>query len=361
MPANIIHIVPRLAPSIGGVADYAALLARQLRDGHAIQSAFLVGDPAWQGTARLDGFMVERIAGQQANLLERSLKNLDAAIVLLHYVGYGYQKRGCPIWLLRGLQSWKRQSPRHRLIVMFHELFATGLPWQSSFWSAPLQRGLTKALALLSDARLTNLAGSGEIIARLTGQPTSSIPVLPVFSTVGEANGEDDLEKRKPHMIVFGSASWRRQAYRSHGESLARACATLGIETIVDIGAPLNETPRLPVALRQTGVLSAPAISRELRCARAGFFTYPAPLLGKSTIFAAYTAYGLIPVTYGENRGVNLDALRPEEHFLALDHAPRRTSERCTAIARGAQRWYAAHNLAKQGELFADCIERTGL
>ena len=47
--SEIIQIVPYLPPSISGVADYAYLLARELRAKHDIRTCFLVCDPGWNG------------------------------------------------------------------------------------------------------------------------------------------------------------------------------------------------------------------------------------------------------------------------------------------------------------------------
>ncbi|MFZ4728709.1 MAG: glycosyltransferase family 1 protein, partial [Pseudanabaena sp.] len=68
--------------------------------------------------------------------------------VLLHYVGYGYAKRGCPVWLVDGIQRWKNLYPDRLLVTMFHELHASGTPpWTSSFWLSPLQKNLVTRLA----------------------------------------------------------------------------------------------------------------------------------------------------------------------------------------------------------------------
>lgn len=356
MSPQIVQIVPRLAPSVGGVADYASLLAQRLTEDCQIDSSFLVGDPAWQGPARLDRFSVDRIDGQQAHQLERQLIKLGADLVLLHYVGYGYQKRGCPIWLVSGLKSWKTKYPRRRLVVMFHELFAYGRPWQSSFWTSPLQRILAKSLALLSDHCVTNLTGSAQALAAMTGRPQSAFTVLPVFSNVGELAAPRPWRQRKSHMIVFGSAAWRRQAYLEYGNDLARACRTLDIDTIVDLGPPCGELPKLPFAHVIEGVLAAESVDRQLAEARAGFFTCPAPYLGKSGIFAAYAAHGLLPVTFSANGAVNRDGLAAGTHFLPSIDSTGNAQERFSAIARRAHSWYSDHRIANQARRYSDCL-----
>src|SRR5439155_22194475 len=111
MSMEIVQIVPRLPPSISGVGDYAYSLASQLRATHGIHSRFVVCDPTWLGPKDFDGFSIDQLNTQQAGELESRISALGMpATVVLHYVGYGYQKRGCPFWVVRGLESWKTRS-----------------------------------------------------------------------------------------------------------------------------------------------------------------------------------------------------------------------------------------------------------
>src|SRR5438034_3528340 len=171
---EIIQIVPKLPPSISGVGDYAYLLARELRAAQGIHTRFIVCDPSWEGAKDYHGFSVSRMDTRQPDELERHINALGmSATVVLQYVGYGYEKRGCPLWLVRGLESWKRRHPGCRLLVMFHELYASGPPWRSSFWTSPVQRALVKSLALLSDHCVTNLHASMHVLARMTARRES--------------------------------------------------------------------------------------------------------------------------------------------------------------------------------------------
>jgi hypothetical protein len=36
--------------------------------------------------------------------------------VVLHFSGYGYQKRGVPLWLVEGLRFWARRARTCRLL-----------------------------------------------------------------------------------------------------------------------------------------------------------------------------------------------------------------------------------------------------
>jgi hypothetical protein len=95
--AIIFQIVPQLPPAIDGVGDYALNLASQLRCDHALETEFMVCDPTWQGESEIEGFPVHKLNSRSSTDLIAQLNQLQATTVLLHYVGYGYAKRGCPI------------------------------------------------------------------------------------------------------------------------------------------------------------------------------------------------------------------------------------------------------------------------
>jgi hypothetical protein len=344
------------------VGDYAYLLACKLRFAYDIHTRFLVGDPSEERATQLNGFGVDCITVQQSTDLDRQLgASRMPSIVLLHYVGYGYQQRGCPTWLVKGLESWKKRDGNRRLVVMFHELYALGPPWRSSFWTSWIQRRLVTSLARIGDHCITNLNESMRELIRLAGCPEQRVSVLPVFSNVGEPEFPPGFAARKPRMVVFGSAAWRRQAYYQHRDNLEVACRQLGIEEIVDIGVLLDGIPELTVPCVSKGILPAQALSYELLNARAGFFTYPVRCLGKSTIFAAYAAHGLAPVTYAENMAANKDALRCGEHFLPVSSTDRCDLNQIETISQNAHDWYRGHSITEQVVRYGKIIRNLAL
>jgi len=301
---ELIQIVPRLPPAPEGVGGYAAALAVELRERLGVESRFVTG-----------------AAGAD---------NLGSSAVLLHYANYGYQARGCPVSLVRGLLSWKRSAAGRRLVTIFHEVYASGPPWRSSFWTSPLQRRLAAALARGGDGAITSLELYAGLIKRLA--PGVEVHVSPVFSTVGEPERVPALSERSRTMVVFGGPGARDRAYGEQREALEASCRAWGIQEVLDIGPALSSVPshigNIPV--RTLGALPAAEVSRLLLGSFAGFLVYPSAFLGKSTIFAAYCAHGLLPVQPGEK----MDA----------DSA----QERATA----AREWYLRHSLAHQAQLF---------
>jgi len=73
--------------------------------------------------------------------------------------------------LVDGLQRWRTASINRLLVTMFHEVYATGPPWASSFWLSPLQRNLAARLAQMSDHCLTSRQGYAKLLYELSHRP----------------------------------------------------------------------------------------------------------------------------------------------------------------------------------------------
>ena len=131
--------------------------------------------------------------------------------LLVHYSGYGYSRRGAPLWLLRELES--RRPSLHTLGIWFHEVHASGPPWSSAFWLSPAQRHIARRLAELSDFWIANLGLSAEWLTQGAGYRPHA--VLPVCSNVGE---EPELRaERSPAIVILGGAPVRTATYRDIG------------------------------------------------------------------------------------------------------------------------------------------------
>ena len=342
---ELVQIVPALPPAFSGVGDFAMLLARELLARHGVSGRFVVGDPAWNAPAAVAPFPAAAVAARSTAALRASLDALPRApddAVLLHYVGYGYANRGCPFWLVEALERWKRAAaPASRLLVLFHETFASGPVWSSAFWTRPFQRSLAARLARLADARrITTTVGRGELSGTFRRGETLPATVAPVFSNVGEPAAPPPPVAREQQVVVFGSRPVRAAVYANAG-ALVAFCARHGIGRVVDVGQTLPGGVRLDgLDVREAGPLPAPEASALFARSLAGYFDYPAPYLGKSSIFAAYCAHGMVPVTFPGNRDP-AEGLRAGEHYLAGadDPAPFAT------VASAAHVWYNAHRL----------------
>lgn len=345
---RIVQIVPRLAPPPEGVGGYAEALAGALR-GRGVETRFVVGDPTWEGLS--EELAASPVAARTAGAL---IEELDGAAVLLHYVSYGYERRGCPLWLVEALARWRRGGRERRLVTVFHEVYATGPPWRSSFWLSPLQRKLAATLARESAALATSLELYGRLLRPWARG--KKVAVLPVFSTVGEPAEAPPLGERSRRMVVFGSAGVRGRAYSRALPALAAACAALEIEEILDAGAAASPPPPAEVGgapVRQLGVVPAPELSGLLLGSMAGFLAYPPGFLAKSTIFAAYCSHGVLPVCSWHRAAPREE---PEEgrHYWRPEgaRAPRDPQK----IAAQARSWYAGHSLAYHAESYRELL-----
>ena len=359
---NIFQIVPRLPPETNGVGDYALNLARQIRKDFDIETHFVVGDPDWQGEETIEGFCVSKVADRSAKELLSLLENNSSATVLLHYVGYGYAQRGCPIWLVEGLQNWCKQYSPKKLVTMFHEVYASSnKPWHSSFWLSPLQRNITACLAQLSNRIITSKQLYADIISRISEGKHQNITTLPVFSNIGEPTQVRQLSERKPWLVVFGGREKRRRVYKESKDQLNFICQTLEIEKIIDIGSStgltlqnINSTP-----VEELGRQPAETISQILLKSRVGFSNYHPNFLAKSTIFNSYCSHGVLPINV-KGSDLKIDGIESGRHYLVADTLAknREKIERFQTIADSSYDWYQNHRLSVQAQIFANQLNQ---
>ncbi|MEC4806243.1 MAG: glycosyltransferase family 1 protein [Jaaginema sp. PMC 1080.18] len=351
MSDRVIQIVPTLPPIVDGLGDYALNLARQLRQSQ-IETEFIVGDPEWQGD-RCEDFkatvLTRRSASDLLALLPRDRP------ILLHYSGYGYAKRGVPQWLISALQ----QRRENHLVTMFHEVYTydRGPFWSSSFWLSPLQKQLAKQLIQRSDRLVTNRESYAQLIQQLSPQPHLNVTVLPVFSNLGEPKVLKPLQQRQRRLIILGHRNTRQRTYTQYSEQLQQACQALNITQIYDIGKPLEEDIQSisPCPVIKMGVTPATQISEIMQDAIAGFLSFPPPeYLGKSSIFAAYCAHGLIPILANASP-FPVEGLVSGIHYWVAQKHPLLESTIIT-IRDNALSWYNSHNLTQQQSIFTTLL-----
>jgi hypothetical protein len=362
---QIISIVTGLAPRIDGVGDYALSLARLFRTELSVDTHFIVGDPGWNGSESVEGFGVTKLQGRsQARLLNAlNAKAQSAATVLLHYSGYSYATRGCPVWLIDGLEQWRKQSGERRLVTVFHELYAKGPVWTSAFWLSPLQKHLAARLARLSDHYVTSSNHYAEMICRWGNGGHAEPRSLPIFSNIGEPREVLPLSERSRRLVVFGTRGRRVEIYRRSASELNHICQRLGIEEIIDIGRPvgLDISRVVHVPVRTCGELPNREVSELLSGAVAGMIDYPPIILSKSGIFAAYCAHRMIPIVAAYGDAKPADGLEPRKHYWLSDTGSEKLSLAVgQTVADKAFRWYQAHNRSAHVKSFAACLAVNG-
>ena len=349
-------IVPRLPPSTDGVGDYSLYLAHQLRKECNIETEFIVCDPLWNAQSEVQGFRTVHLKERSTSAFLQLLQSEHSqrTQLFLHYVGYGYARWGCPNWLLNGLKTWRSQ-PGHQLVTMFHELYTLPgrKPWKHPFWNSRIQQFITKELAQISDHSITSGQQYAEILDRFRQKPDAPTPFFPVFSTVGELSQISSWDEREPILIIFGQAINKRRAYLESQNQIQEICQRFQIQEIVDVGPStglhlmsIGTTP-----LREAGKLTTEEIKALFCRSRLGFFNYNTDYLAKSTIFAAYCTYGLLPISATQATR-SYDGIVSSYHYWSLDndnHPPQQ-------IAAQAHQWYQSHSLSAQAEYFAKIL-----
>jgi hypothetical protein len=303
---KIISIVPRLPPLIDGVGDYALSTAIALKQQFGIETEFIICDTLWQGDRTLEGFKINALSARNSGELAKLLQDLtkNPSIVLLHMSGYGYAKWAVCNWLVEGLRQWKYAHPQSQLVTMFHELYnCMGWPWQHNFWVSYPQKRIAENLAKLSDRCITTCEKYALELTDLSHGKHQNVQSLPVVSTVGEPESVRLLVDRSPQLVVFGLGG-RASAYQRFLPMVEEVCLQLGVQRIVDIGTPtgLDFTKLTKIPIVEMGRLPASDVGKILGESMFGWLSYDVDRLGKSSVYSAYAAHGLVPIINAVNK-----------------------------------------------------------
>jgi len=359
----LIQIVPALPPATNGVGDYALAVACAMRREFGLETQFVVGNERWQGPEQVEGFGVRKVAARSADGLAAALlESAGESRVLLQLSGYGYSGRGCPWWLMQGLERWRAKQTEARLVTMFHELYASGPPWTSTFWVSPAQRMVTAGIARRSDVAVTNIQRYRERLEGLDSSKRGRVEALAVPSNVGEPLEPGKLDSRAKSMVVFGLPASRKRSYETRMGALQRACEELGICEIQDVGASFDGIPERVggVPVRRHGVMKVSDLSLLLAGAMAGFVDYPPEYLGKSGVFAAYCAHRLLAVVAvaAEDGRPGADGIECGLHYYGAGgrQGSGIATEKRQAIADAGWTWYQGHSLKSHARAFAEAL-----
>jgi hypothetical protein len=322
-------------------------------------SVFVSGTPARTEPPRADTWETNPVLRRTGHGLAAQMSRLcrDRAIssIVLHVSGYGYEKRGAPLWLLRGIKLWRRTHHHCGLLGVFHELFATGRIWNSSFWLSGLQKHITRAIWDMCDGGITTTSPYFDQLVSWRPSMRGRLHMMPVFSNVGEPTVILPTEDRPAHMAVFGQPSTWQSIYAGLPYRLSISVAEkLCISKLIDIGARTISPPlhlgKIPIL--SFGQLSPADVSRCLMLCRFGLLNYDIARLEKSGVFAAYAAHGVIPICIG-SQAKPPHGLEEGQHFLRWPL--NRATDFC-AIQRSLIQWYNRHSVAKHSDLLTSLV-----
>jgi hypothetical protein len=150
-----------------------------------------------------------------------------------------------------------------------------------------------------------------------------------------------------------------KQLFGVYRPQIERMLGAMRIEKIIDIGprylSPPTSVAGVPVVSK--GALPAGAVSELLQNARFGLIAYPFDVLGKSGVFAAYAAHGVVPIVFATRRG-SFDGLEVGRHFLDGLQPTTMRSHHLDGIQQRLFHWYESHSLSVQVSVIAQAIER---
>jgi glycosyltransferase involved in cell wall biosynthesis len=344
MAIRLIHITPELPPTVGGVADYTALLSRRLveqSDG-AVEPVLV--HAGWQSADEIGvDFPVVDLSGEcSASALAETTRRLaeeanGRAVVLLEYSGYGYASRGAPLWLARGLRRVCGNGALP-LVTMFHEISASGPIWSSAFWLSSVQRWIVKGLTRIAESAFVNRISGVQELENWFGAP-SSVSVQPVFSNVGEPEDRRNITERERTAVLFAGRTEKERLYQSHGSRIRRLLRREELDRLIDIGPPPRELFEIEGEVEVLGVQPAAKISQLLCRARMGLTHRRLDLLIKSGVVAGYLAHGVAPVVVSNGGNARDSMLSAGEQYITLNRALSSSAE-WEQISHHGYRWY---------------------
>jgi hypothetical protein len=274
---------------------------------------------------------------------------------LLHYSGYGYAKRGTPLWLPKKIE--KQCSNIKKIGIFFHELYAFGPITGSAFWLSPMQRYIARCLVETSDFWITNREESAQWLRKFSGAKPNA--VLPVFSNVGEMSFY--AKERKPKVVIFGSAILRSKTYRTTGDRLFLWAREQNFE-LHDVGPVITDS-LMSATLRNAGViqhgrLESNEVSELLSDAMFGILAYSLNYAAKSGVLAAYCAHGICPILISKNYKTS-DGLVAGTNYIAGMPIKKIEKNIVRNIGMAAWNWYQPHRIVKHVETFNILCQNT--
>jgi hypothetical protein len=317
-----------------------------------VESLFQVAERLTEEFGRFGKLRVETAAAADgwSGLLARARELGKGDAILIHYVGYGYARRGAPLRVARDLVRWKAAVPGRVLLVHFHEVAAFGPPWRSSFWMRPLQVATARRLGRAADRSVTSLDRFAAVLRR--DDLESSLRVLPIISTVGEPAEVVPLHQRTPQVVLLGSPAARARIWMEAKAELELAVDALGVKSVIEIGSSLNGPEMVSGArVSRVGELSDAQASRLLSESYAAFFDYPVEYLSKSSAFAAACSHAVLPICRSRREHSGL-AEGEGERWVAAAELRGLDTEARDRIASAARTWYSGHSVRQHAEFW---------
>jgi hypothetical protein len=344
--STLLQIVPRVPGGIDGVGDYALTIAEKLRARFGWNTLFTTFQTS--SAVNAVGFEVVPLEGLIADAVR------EYEHTLLHYVNYGFQKRGVPFRLLSILRGL-RGHHHGKLVTIFHELYASRPPWSSAFWLQPLQIHLAKSVGRLSDACIVSSDNFLSQLRRMV--PSAHVELHPVPSGLGEPSlSPNQIADRDPHRwAIVGGTDLAERSLRSFCHILAQIPESIAPRKLLVLGGVDNPATRsllgdLTIESDYRPRIAATDASEVLRTCSFAWFNYfhrpdvETSVILKSSAFAATCAHAVIPVFPHLGSVVSLVGDRlPGPFFIKPDRSEIPEAQARAKTATDIYAWYQRH------------------
>jgi hypothetical protein len=209
-PNKSIRVVQICPTNIGGVADFARILAERMSESGLREITI---PASWSGVAFPEDFVFDR----------------EHDVILFHFSGYEYGHRGMCGWIVKLIKELRQSGQARGVVTYFHELYAFGPPWRSAFWVSAFHRYFVYQVLAASDRVFTNTQQRVRTLQRFSFRKRD-IEYMPVFSTVMEPSGHPNFNQRSDTAVLFGIEDNRKRALRAFGGLKAlTACVRMAV------------------------------------------------------------------------------------------------------------------------------------
>ena len=196
---SILQILPQGSPGRDGVADYARTLAGRLEQHHGLTTIFV-------STAGGHRLVFPRMRTGEK-------KSDRYAAIVLHYVNYGYSRKGVPLWLPPTLRRLQQMSGA-RQITVFHELYASDRGGKAR---SGCDRSRCESLALSRPFPMfASSAAKWLVNNSRASRQSSRFSVTPSSPTLESQLSSAEITQRDPHRwIICGGTELVERSLRS--------------------------------------------------------------------------------------------------------------------------------------------------
>ena len=301
---TVLQIVSGFRPNVDGMGDFCKLLGDALWSQKSLRSHFLsyrrpespLSPPGPQEfLPNTVSYPSEATPTALASHLAKLGGETPFEFTILHYGPYGYSRIGEPAQFVGAIEEFAKQT---NLLVFFHELYASGKPWQRAFWTNREQRNCVDRLMRVAKVAFASNGKYMRSLQRINPVGRDLIEI-PIFSNVGEPVEVLPLAQRARQLVIFGQLPNRVRLYSKHCRTLTDICRLLKIEKVIDLGS--GQSPLIPSVLGQAKVESVgwvdeKQVSAWMSDSIAGVVAYWPDVWEKSGVVAAYGAHGLVPI-----------------------------------------------------------------